>query len=167
MVIVQDTRTTDAMGRKKLTKGQKQHRKEVKQEEKVFRPARDGFGNWITQKGRISLRIKPETKQILAASAEARGMSMADLISEIAQNRLRLNGEVNRYSDNTKPSITPHSSFQAATRKRYRPANADVVKINPLIRMSAKIAIKLEAEATGLSHGVIVDRWVEAYSKHN
>ena len=153
------------MGRKKLTKGQKQHRREKKDEGFVFKAARDGFGNWKTMRGRLCLRIKPETKQLLETNAKARGISVADLLSQIAERHLRRNGGISRCTDNTKPKIKAYSGFQEAERTRNRPDNTEVVKINPLLTVTAKESIQLEAKATGLGQGRVVDEWVQNYSE--
>lgn len=156
------------MGRKKLTKGQKQHRREKKAEAKTFvRLKRGIFRSWGTAKARISLRIKPETKELLKEQAKAKGMSMAKHLTQIAQSHLRRNAAISgcKEIDKDKPAIVTKESFEPAERRTNRSQGTVTVSINPMLNVTAKTAIQLEAQATGESQGAVVDRWVETYHK--
>ena len=113
-----------------------------------------GSATGRTMKGRLSLRIKPETKLLLEKHAKARGISAADLLSQIAERHLRRNGGVSRSTDNTKPRIGRTQRLPGGSeRTRNRPDNTEVVKINPLLTVTAKESIQLEAKATGIGTG--------------
>lgn len=152
------------MGRRKYSVGKKRWLKEQREDAKGHDFKRVGE-SWVATTSRIPCRILSTTRDALRHFAQTNRTSTRAILDTIGQQRLRRHARVVRFSDQTeRPYIQTRGDFKPASRRRVRPhINKELVRINPKLSSTAKAAFKFESEATGLTVGQVIDRWVSEF----